>query len=65
MLDRKGLIALAEHYKMVWRLITKFKRDIHSQMWFYFLMEIALLKLFWLWITIDWICKNKIVVATV
>ena len=35
-------------------------RDIHSRIWFYFLMKFT-----WLWKTIDWVHKNKLVVATI
>ena len=51
MLNTKGLVALTEYEQVSWNWskykagMTKITRNIHSQIWFYFLMNITLLQL--------------------
>ena len=50
MLNTKGLVALIEYQQVGWRLSKvensdkKIIRDIHSRIWFYFLMKFTLLQ---------------------
>ena len=61
MLNTKGLVALTE----IKTRITKITKDIESNLVLLFNEIYSFTNNFWLWTTIDWIHKNKIVVATI